>query len=105
MQPVTSCNTRDHYVAAAFAVIAENGIGREGGDGSAQRGRSVIYDCLVYLLAHCQPSLKISCKSVRKFLRKVANRQADRQTNNDENISSLAEVMNECIYAKLYTVE
>jgi len=31
-------------------------------------------------LAHCQPSLKISCKSVRKFLRKVANRQTDRQT-------------------------
>ena len=35
-------------------------------------------------LAHCQPSLKISCKSVRKFVRKVANRltasQTDRQT-------------------------
>jgi len=27
-----------------------------------------------------QPSLKISCKSVRKFLHKVANRQTDRQT-------------------------
>jgi len=43
-----------------------------------------------------QPSLKISCKSVRKFLRKVANRQTDkqtnRQTNNDDYISSLAEV-------------
>jgi len=36
--------TRDHSIAAAFAA---NGIGREGGDGSAQRGRSVIYDCLV----------------------------------------------------------
>jgi len=36
-----------------------------------------------------QPSLKISRKSVRKFLRKVANRQ----TNNDENI--LAEVTND----------
>jgi len=38
-------------------------------------------------MAHCQPSLKISCKSIRKFLRKVANRQtdkSDRQTNNDE---------------------
>ena len=33
--------------------------------------------------------LKISCKSVRKFLRKVANRQ----TNNDAYISSLAEVL------------
>jgi len=31
-------------------------------------------------LAHCQRSLKISCKSVRKFLRKVANRQTDKQT-------------------------
>ena len=27
---------------------------------------------IVCLLIHCQPSLKISCKSVRKFLRKVA---------------------------------
>jgi len=26
-------------------------------------------------LAHCQPSLKITCKAVWKFLRKVANRQ------------------------------
>jgi len=33
-------------------------------------------------MAHCQSSLKISCKSVRTFLRKIANRQ----TNNDENI-------------------
>jgi len=30
---------------------------------------------------NCQLSLKISCKSVRKFLHKVANRQTDRQTN------------------------
>ena len=29
--PITSCSTSDHSVAAAFA---ENGIGREGGDGS-----------------------------------------------------------------------
>ena len=39
----------------------------------------------------------MSCKSVRKFLRKVANdrqtnRQRNRQTNNDDYISSLAEV-------------
>jgi len=41
-------------------------------------------------LAHCRPSLKISRKSIYKFLRKVANRQ----TNNDDYIyiSSLAEV-------------
>jgi len=36
--PVTSCSTRDHSVTAAFA---ENRIGRERGDGSAQRGRSI----------------------------------------------------------------
>jgi len=30
-------------------------------------------------MAHCQPSLKISRKSVWKFLRKVANRQTNRQ--------------------------
>jgi len=36
--PITSCSTRDHSVAAAFA---ENRIGREGGDGTAHRGRSV----------------------------------------------------------------
>jgi len=34
---------------------------------------------IIWSLAHCQPSLKISCKSVRKFLRKVANRQTDKQ--------------------------
>jgi len=34
--------------------------------------------------AHCKPFLKISCKSVEKFLRKVANRQTDKQTNNDD---------------------
>ena len=47
-------------------------------------------------LAHCQPSLKISRKSVQTFLRKVANRQTNkqtnRQTNNDDYISSLKEV-------------
>ena len=41
----TSCSRRDHSVAATFAA---NGIVREGGDGSAQRGRSVMYDCLTY---------------------------------------------------------
>jgi len=33
--------------------------------------------------SHCQPSLKILYKSIRKFLRKVANRQTDRQTKID----------------------
>ena len=32
------------------------------------------------LIGHCQPSLKISCKSIWKFLRKVANRQTDTTT-------------------------
>jgi len=39
-------------------------------------------------LTHFQASLKISCKSVLKFLLEVANRE----TNDDENVSSLAEV-------------
>jgi len=39
-------------------------------------------------LVHCQPTLKISCKSVSNFLCKVANRQ----TNNDDYVSSSAEV-------------
>ena len=34
---------------------------------------------IICSLAHCQPSLKISRKSIRKFLRKVANRQTDKQ--------------------------
>jgi len=33
---------------------------------------------IICSLAHCQPSLKISCKSVPKFLRKLLT---DRQTN------------------------
>jgi len=54
-------------------------------DGDPDRHRNLI----ICSLAHCQPSLKISCKSVWKFLRKVANSQ----TNNNENISALAEVI------------
>jgi len=42
--PVTSCSRRHHSVAAVFNA---NGIGWEGGDGSAQCRQSVIYDCLV----------------------------------------------------------
>ena len=42
-------------------------------------------------MAHCQPSHKISSKSVHKFLCKVANKQ----TNNDKNITSLVEVITE----------
>jgi len=47
----------------------------------------------ISLLVHCQPSLKISCISVPKFSRKVANRQTD----NDENITLLAEVTRQTI--------
>ena len=45
---------------------------------------------IICSLAHCQPSLKISCKSIWKFLCKVANRHTD----NDKNITSLVEVKN-----------
>jgi len=43
---------------------------------------------IICSLAHCKPSLKISCKSVRTFLRKVdnrhTNRETDRQTKNKQ---------------------
>jgi len=45
-------------------------------DGDLERHQNLI----IFSMAHCQPSLKISCRSVREFLRKVANRQTDRQT-------------------------
>jgi len=48
---------------------------------------------IIRSLAHYQPSVNISCKSVQKFLRKVADSQTDKQTNNDDYISSLAEVI------------
>jgi len=38
---------------------------------------------------HCQPSLKISCKSVWKFLCRVANRQTDRQTDKQRRLHIL----------------
>ena len=68
---------------------------------SDESGKQSLYpggdpDChqnlIIRSLAHCQPSLKISCKSVWKFLCKVANRQTDKK-NNDENVSSLPEVI------------
>jgi len=46
-------------------------------DGDSDRHQSLI----ICTLAHCQPSPKISCKSVWKYLHKVANRQTNRQTN------------------------
>jgi len=56
-------------------------------DGDPDRHQNFI----VCSLVRCQPFLKISCKSVGKFLREVAKRQTVRQANNDENITSLAE--------------
>jgi len=67
-------------------------------DESRQQRKQSLYpdgdlDChqnlMICLLAHCQHSLKISGKSIQKFLHKVANEQ----TNNNENISSLAELI------------
>jgi len=58
-------------------------------DGDPDRHQNLI----ICSLAHCQPSLKILYKSIRTFLRKVVNRQTDRQTNNDDYITSLAEVV------------
>jgi len=70
--------------------------------GDPDRHQSLI----ICSLAHCQSSLKISFKSVRKFLRKVANRQTDRQTgkqtNNDDYMTSVAEVINQrpCLWSR-----
>jgi len=58
-------------------------------DGDPDRHQNLI----ICSLAHCQLSLKVSCKFVWKFLRKVANKQTDGQTDNDENITSLAAVI------------
>ena len=44
---------------------------------------------IVCSLANCQPSLKISRKSVRTFLRKVASGQTNRQTTTEVNITEL----------------
>jgi len=38
---------------------------REGGDGSAQRGRSVIYNCLVY---YCGMNIQSGCPNTARFL-------------------------------------
>jgi len=62
--PVTSCSRRDLSVAAAFAA---NGIGREEGDGSAQRGRSVSAVALIILLLLCV-QLNLACQSVLEGL-------------------------------------
>jgi len=48
---------------------------------------------IVCSLTQYQPSLKISCKSVWSFFSKVANSQTNKETNNDENITSWAEVI------------
>ena len=50
-------------------------------DGDPDRHQNLV----VCSLAHCKPSPKISCKSVRKFLREVANRQTNRPTDKQTN--------------------
>jgi len=68
----------------------------ESGSGSVSESVCVIRiatkTLIVLSLAHCQTSVKISCKSVRTFLQKVSNKQTDKQTNNDDYISSLADL-------------
>jgi len=39
---------------------------------------------IICSLAHCRASLKISCKSIQRFLCKVADKQTDRQTKDDK---------------------
>ena len=46
-------------------------------DGNSDRHQNLI----ICSSGHSQPSLKISCKSVQKFLDKVADKQTNRQTN------------------------
>jgi len=45
-------NVMQHKGSFRRCRFTKNGIGREGGDGSAQHGQSVSYDCLV-LVVHC----------------------------------------------------
>jgi len=47
--------------------------GRTGGDPDRHQ------NLIICSLAHCEPFLKISCKSIQKFLCKVANRQIHKQ--------------------------
>jgi len=54
---------------------------------------------IICSLAHCQPSLKILCKSAWKFF--YAKLLTDKQTNNDDYITSLAEVINRLEKASL----
>jgi len=64
-------------------------------DGDPDRHQNLI----ICSLAHCQRFLKILYKSVRKFFF-CAKLLTDRQTNNDDYISSLAEVLMR-VYIKL----
>jgi len=58
-------------------------------DGDPDRHQNLII--CSFSLADCQPSVKISCKSVARFCAKLLT---DRQADNDENITCLAEEMN-----------
>ena len=86
----TSAKARLTSVAISVPPYAESVRDDESGkqslypDGDRNRHQHLT----VSSLAHCQPSLKISSKSVRKFLRKVANRQTNKQP---QSISFLVE--------------
>jgi len=61
----TSCSRRDHSVAVAFAA---NGIGWEGGDGSAQCDLRL--PCLAWSLSH-HPKATVSCPHLQQFEFKI----------------------------------
>jgi len=76
---MNDCMQKQIYVREPLSVSPssyESGIQSLYPDGGPDRHQNLT----ICSLANCQPSLKISCKSIRPFLRKVANRQTDRQT-------------------------
>jgi len=75
--PSVTCNTCNTALRQAYL---RHGTSYQCRDTDPDRDQNLI----ICPLAHCQSSLKISCKSVRK--------SGNRQRNNDENITSLAEV-------------
>jgi len=66
-----SCNNKNNWKHW-------NSVYRHQGTSCQCRDTDRRQNLIICSLAHCQHSLKISCKSVRKFLRKVANRQTDK---------------------------
>jgi len=77
ISPVIWQNSMNELLDALSVSPNSNESGKQSlcPDGDPDRHQNLI----ICSLAHCQPSLKISCKSVRKLLRKVANRQTEKQ--------------------------